>query len=412
VLDWICATVVGAREAPARAVQAVLAADGCVGASSVIGSELRTAAAQAALANGVAAHAVELDDMTSWMRGHPGASVCSATIALAESRGSAGTDALIAIVAGYEIACRIGLALGPGHGAAGWHATGTVGTFAAAAACARLISLDADATARALGLAAVQAAGLNAGIGTMAKPLHAGRAAANGLTAALLAEQGFTGPADAIEDFADTHTTSFDPARPDAVIGRRRGISSVTFKRYACCGLLNPSVAALAALRAEHAIEPGAVLRLSLAVPEPTLAICGISEPTTALEGKFSFRFAAAVAMAGRERDADAFTDASVADPALIALRDRVDVFAHGRADTQVDVELALADGRRLATSASPAEPATDEELPEQWRTLGDRLRLLAGPVIGPAACERVVAAVRDLDGPAPVSELLAAVRR
>src|SRR5262249_22908801 len=166
---------------------------------TVVGRPERLPPLAAALANGTASHALDYDDVNSAMMGHPTVAILAALLALAESRGSRGCDVVEAFVAGYEAQCRIAQAVGHNPYQRGFHATGTIGTFGAAAACARLLNLDPDQTAIALGIGATQAAGLKAMFGTMSKPLHAGKACANGLLAARLAARGFTANPAAVE---------------------------------------------------------------------------------------------------------------------------------------------------------------------------------------------------------------------
>src|SRR5262249_14371887 len=148
---------------------------------------------------GAAAHALDYDDVNVAIPGHPSVAILPGLLALAERQRASGRDVSTAFVAGYETACRIGIALLPGHYHLGFHATGTIGSLGAAAACARLLGLSAMARAAALGIAATQAAGLKAQFGTMCKPFHAGKAAQNGLLAARLAARGFTSRDDILE---------------------------------------------------------------------------------------------------------------------------------------------------------------------------------------------------------------------
>ena len=189
-------------------------------------------ALDAALANGTASHSMELDDVAIGMGGHPSVSVCSAAVALGEAMGSSTSELLVAQLAGYEVAVRLGIAFGPSHGRTGWHATGTVGAFAATAACCRLLGLSPDQVVAALGIAVSQAAGINAGIGTSAKPLHAGKAAAAGVLTARLVAAGATGPADGLERYAAIAGATFDPERATDALAERqasgRSFSSAT----------------------------------------------------------------------------------------------------------------------------------------------------------------------------------------
>jgi 2-methylcitrate dehydratase PrpD len=223
VLDYLGVALAGAGDELVRLLLDELAEVGGAPQASVIGHEGRLPALSAALVNGAAGHALDYDDVNMAMPGHPSVAILPGLLALAELRRSSGREVITAFVAGYETACRIGMALSPGHYNLGFHSTGTIGSFGAAAACARLLGRDADATAIALGIAGTQAAGLKSQFGTMCKPFHAGKAAQNGLLAARLAARGFTSRDDIIEcvqGFAPAHGPDFSPeaalATPEA----------------------------------------------------------------------------------------------------------------------------------------------------------------------------------------------------
>src|SRR5208282_5374636 len=170
-----------------------------------------------------------------------------------------GREVVAAFVAGYEIACRIGMALRPGHYNLGFHSTATVGSFGAAAACARLLGLDAETTATALGIAGTQAAGLKSQFGTMCKPLHAGKAAYHGLLAARLAARGFTARPDILEcaqGFARTHSPDFNPERALATPPGGFHLRNNLFKYHAACYLTHAPIETARKLRAQHGVTP------------------------------------------------------------------------------------------------------------------------------------------------------------
>src|SRR5262245_51948231 len=195
-------------------------------------------ALSAALVNGGMGHALDYDDVNMAMPGHPSVAILPGLLALAEFRHSSGREVVTAFVAGYETACRIGAALQPGHYNLGFHSTGTVGSFGAAAACARLRGLDAEATAVALGIAGTQAAGLKSQFGTMCKPFHAGKAAQNGLLAARLAARGFSGRGDIVEcvqGFALTHGPDFVPEASLAAPEAGFHVLANLFKYHSAC---------------------------------------------------------------------------------------------------------------------------------------------------------------------------------
>ncbi|MGH7115839.1 MAG: MmgE/PrpD family protein, partial [Stellaceae bacterium] len=215
VLDTLGCAVAGAGDPLVGMLLDEMTESGGAPQASVLGRRQRLPALAAALVNGAAGHALDYDDVHIAMPGHPSVAVLPGLLALAEWRGSSGRDVMTAFVAGYETACRIGAALSPGHYALGFHSTATVGCLGAAAACARLLDLDAEATATALGIAGTQAAGLKSEFGTMCKPFHAGKAAQNGLLAARLAARGFSSRPDLVEceqGFALTHGPDFRPA--------------------------------------------------------------------------------------------------------------------------------------------------------------------------------------------------------
>jgi len=217
VLDYVACTLAGSREDLTEILLAEMAEQGGAPTATVIGHAARLPVLSAALVNGSASHALDFDDVNLAMTGHPSVVLLSALLALAEERSSSGAELLTAFVAGYELQCRIGMLLAPGHyNVIGFHATGTLGSFGATASCAHLLGLDAEQSATALGIAGTQAAGLKSMFGTMWKPLHAGKAAYHGLLAARLAKRGFTSRADVLEcpqGFSRTHSPDFNPER-------------------------------------------------------------------------------------------------------------------------------------------------------------------------------------------------------
>src|SRR5262249_51517142 len=216
VLDWLAVTLAGSRDELARILVDEAAEQGGKPAATLVGFTLRAPTQQAALVNGTVSHALDYDDVNLTMTGNPTVPLVASLLALGEARGASGRDFIAAFVAGYETICRVGTLVAPGHYGRGFHATATVGSFGAAAACAHLLGLDADKTATALGIAGTQAAGLKWMFGTMCKPLHAGKAAQNGLIGATLAARGFTSRGDVLEcaqGFAATQSPDFHPDR-------------------------------------------------------------------------------------------------------------------------------------------------------------------------------------------------------
>jgi 2-methylcitrate dehydratase PrpD len=408
LLDWLAVTLAGSREELSRILAEQAIEDGGKPAASLIGRSEKISAQQAALVNGAASHALDYDDVNLAMNGHPTVPIVPALLALAEERGASGADFLAAFVAGYETECRIGALVLPDHYGRGFHATGTIGSFGAAAACAHLLGLDAEKTAIALGIAATQAAGLKSMFGTMCKPLHAGKAAQNGLLAALLAARGFTSRTDALEcaqGFAATQSSDFRPER--ALVDPPGGyhLRNNLFKYHAACYLTHAPIECARKLRREHAIDAGAVREASLKVDAGASKVCHILAPKNGLEAKFSLLLATAMALAGIDTARlDAYSEATAQDRALAALRDKINVdFEPGWPHTQARLKLTLNDGRTLEANHDSGIPERD--LQEQGRRLEAKFASLAEPMLGKRA-RSLAAAATALDQQTDLREL------
>lgn len=395
-LDWLGCALAGSGEPLAVILRDELT--GAEGDATVVGTGRTAGARSAALVNGAAGHALDFDDTHLRLSGHPTVPVLPAALAVAEELDLSGERLLTAFVVGVEVECRIGALLAPGHYRAGWHATGTVGTFGAAAAVAHLLGLDAERTAHALALAGTQAAGLQASFGTMAKPLHAGKAASDGLLAARLAARGFTGNPAVLEAPRGLGTAAGgaapDPAQLDRLDGRWT-IRETLFKYHAACYLTHASINAALALAGKVALPD--VDRVEVHVAESSLPVCNIPEPRTGLEGKFSLRATTAMALLGDDTtDRAAYSDARMGEHELVALRDRVRVVpAPDRAGTRAAVVVVSRAGDRFVAEDDTGRPADDLAL--QRARLSSKFRGLAAPVVGDRRAEELRQAVVDL---------------
>jgi 2-methylcitrate dehydratase PrpD len=413
VLDWIGVTVAGAQEPVGRALQAVALGEAGAATCTIVGTPHRAGPQAAALANGTASHAHDYDDISFWMQGHPTVTVGAAVLALAELRGLTGEEVIVALAAGYDIGSRVGVAIGKQHYLDGWHSTGTIGMFAAAAGASRALGLDAEATERALGLAATQAAGLKVSFGSMAKALHGGRAAAGGVLAALLAEGGFTGAYGAIEGhqgFVSTQAAGFAPERPDTVMDGLIGIDSIAFKKHPACGATHATIDALQDTFAERSLEGADVERVVLRVTREMLDICCIDAPATGTEGMFSVRHAGALVLAGRTTGIAGFTDEAVGDPAVLAAGALIEVGEHPDRATGIrtEVTIRLRSGEEIVCDRPQRIAATDEELPRQWQTLCVKFCELVSPVVGSEAVDELVRRIARFEHEGDIGGLLA----
>ncbi len=328
VFDTVAVTLAARSDPVVRILLEAVTPELAPGESSLLdGSARRVSAQSAALVNGTAAHALDFDDMHPAMIGHPSAPLVPAVLALAEERGSSGRDVVAALVAGYEVQCRIGAAGMPSHYLRGFHPTGTAATFGVAVAAGRLMGLDAAQLALAMGIAGAQAAGLKSMFGTMCKPLHSGKAAANGIFAARLAERGFTSSRDVLtaeQGFFATQTDTADVELVRTPFGAPWYTTGIVFKLYAACGFTHSAIENMLALRAEMA--PDDVARVDLLVNPELLTAAGIDTPTTPLEAKFSVRWVTAMALATGSVAASDFTDDLPQDRVLQELTRRIHV--------------------------------------------------------------------------------------
>ena len=283
--------------------------------------------ADAALVNGVAVHAFELDDYHN-AKLHCGAAVIPAALAVAERLNSSGRDLLTAIVAGYEVMIRSSLALNPSAARLrGWHLTGVTGPFGAAAACAVLLKLNAEESAWALGLAGTQGAGLWAfnADGTMSKRLHPGKAAHSGVLAAELAQLGFSGPT-SIYEFEDggvlkAFSDHSDPAPLTRDLGRVFHVDNNSIKPYCCCGSTHAYIDAALALRKKLGAPWDTRKKVRVGTCKVVDVQCGFDYvPSSALNAQMSLRYAVAVALMDGAALPAQFTDAKMNDPAIVGL--------------------------------------------------------------------------------------------
>lgn len=380
LLNW-CGCAIGAshHETINNMLAAVLPFAGQPQAQ-ILGRSERTDILHAALVNGVSSHVFDFDD-THARAVHPSAPVLPALLALAEWKGISGADLIHAFVVGVETELRVGLSVFPEHYMTGWHITGTAGVFGAAAGAGKLLGLNEQQMAWALGIAATQSSGLREMFGSMCKSLHPGRAAQNGLTAALLASKNFTSSEQGIEakrGFGHVMSTRFDPSVITAEWGKRYELSSNMYKPFACGLVVQGTIDGCIQLRNEYRLTPEMIEFVDLKVSPIVFELTAKENPQTGLEGKFSVFHAAAVALRfGRAGEAE-FSDACVLDPETVALRRRVRIEQDagiGRVQSRVFIK--LRDGRILERYVEHAlgtleRPMSDADLEAKFRGLAE----------------------------------------
>ncbi|MDR3530802.1 MAG: MmgE/PrpD family protein [Rhodopila sp.] len=412
VLDTIGCTIAGASDELVAILLAEMQEQGGTEVATVMGHAGRLPVASAAIVNGAASHALDFDDVNLAMPGHPSVAILPVLLALAEERGSSGAEVLTAFVAGYELQCQVGNTIAPGHyDVLGFHATATVGSFGAAAACAHLLGLDAEKFATALGIAGTQAAGLKSMFGTMCKPLHAGKASYHGLLAAKLAARGFTSRTDVLEcaqGFARTHSPDFNPDRAFDTPPNGWWIASNLFKYHASCYMTHAAIESARKLRERLGIKADQVERINVRLEEACDRICNIPSPRTGLEAKFSLRLTTAMGLAGVDTGRrSSFSEEVAADSVLVGLRDKVSLdFRAGIPNTFTEIELLLTDGSRHTAQHDSGVPAAD--VVDQGKRLEAKFAGLVDPVLGTEKTARLIAEIDRLDTLPEVRGLLA----
>jgi 2-methylcitrate dehydratase PrpD len=394
VLDGLGLALAGAASQTGEIARKYLRALGFVGeeGSTVIGSDLRIPARFAAFANGISIHADDFDDTqlaiakdrVYGLLTHPTAPALPPALAIAERDRRSGADLMLAYQVGVEVECKVAEAIMPRHYQTGFHSTATCGSIGAAAAAAKLLGLDREATRRALAIGATQAGGLRENFGTMTKPFHAGRAAENGLVAAEIAALGFTASPNALEADRGFFRAAGGGFSPEMIDGKLANpwtfaFPGVSIKPHPSGSLTHPGMAVMMELILKHDIKPESVKRVAVGTNHNMPNALIHHRPKNELQAKFSMEFCMAILLLERKAGLEQFTDKVVNRPDVQAMIEKVGFGVHPEAEaagfdkmtTLVEVE--LADGKVVKGQAdfgkgSPANPMTDEELSEKFR--------------------------------------------
>ncbi|MBZ5622504.1 MAG: MmgE/PrpD family protein [Acidobacteriia bacterium] len=416
VLDWLGSALAGAVEPPARMAQRVVAALGTSQEATVFAAG-RSSAAGAALANGVASHILELDDIHKGSTVHAAAPIIPAALAVAEREHADGRAFLLAVAVGYEAALRIGEAVNPSHYRF-WHPTGTAATFGAAAAAGSLLKLNASRMLDALGTAGTEAAGLwefNAD-GAMSKHLHPGKAAFNGVLAADLAYAGFTGATRILEGergFFRAMAASHDASRITDGLGTRWKIDENCYKLHACCGHTHSAIDIALDLRTERGWSAAEVLdqiaEIHIETYGPGFEIVRNPDPATSYQAKFSIAYCVATALLDGRAGIEQFRGCPELLHTILLHRTRItvapDLTAKYPARWPGRLTITLRDGARIAKAAD--YPRGNPENPVSTAVLEDKFASLVTPVFGPATVRRALHALHSLDSCADMAEAL-----
>ena len=382
LIDTVGVALLGASFPWARAARTYAERYGAAGTSRVIGTSVRASAPLAALANGVAAHAFELDSLRRPGAGvHPGAALVPVALALGEELHASGAELLAAIVAGCEVMFRIGAASRHSSETVGFHAPGLTGPFGAAVVAGRLLGLDGERLCHALGIAGSLCGGLlafaKAGNGAMVKRLHLGRAAESGILAARLAEGGFEGPDAVLEGgfgFLDAYCADSDPALLTAGLGERWETRTLCIKRYPCHITAHTAVESARALRDEHRFVPGQIAAIRVRASAKVLSHHGSHEAKGVMALQYSVPYCVAIALSDDADDPHAFGERALANPQVHTLARTVvcEPWPDAPSGWASEVHITLRDGRALERAnddfpGTPTRPLSAAELGEKF---------------------------------------------
>ncbi len=415
ILDWFSATIPGGVEDPARFVAASLGEEVGSGSSRLIPDGTKATPRTAALINGTAAHTLEVDDIYRDAIYHPGPPTIAAALAAAQSRKLSGQDLIAAVVAGYEVSNRIGRAIQPRHYDY-WHTTGTVGAFGAAAASARALGLSAVQAKHAIANSATFAAALQQAFRSdaMSKALHAGRAAETGLLCALMAEKGVTGADNMLEGergFGNAMSEDVDWDATFADLGQDFTITRMTQKNHCCCGHAFAAIDGVLVICRSNELRATDIKKITVGTYEKALEVCGNRNPKTPYEAKFSLAYVCAMAALEGSARLAAFTPEWLENTDLRALMERVEMAVDPRAEAvfpgqrSAFVEIETQDGHTFLHYAptrkgDPDAPLSDAELENKFREL-------AGVVLNQAEMDQLIKRVWALEELVDVNGLI-----
>jgi len=413
LLNWVGCAVGGSQhETVDRAVKALTPFSGKAEAN-LLGRKERLDASTAALLNGIASHIFDYDDTHLKTIIHPAGPVASALLALSQHQKVSGTAFLNALILGMEVECRIGNAVYPEHYAMGWHITGTTGAFGSAAACGKLLGLNAHQMAWALGIAASQPVGLKVQFGSMTKSFHPGRAAQNGMLAAILAQQGFTSDIHAIEGkdgWGRALSTRRNWSEVTEGLGTRYEAALNTYKPFACGIVTHPGIDAAIQLRNENHLTGGEIESVTLRGNPLVQSLTGRNEPAAGLEGKFSIYHCIAVGILQGAAGERQFSDAVVRDPAVVALRRKVVLITDPAISTeQGELTIRLKDGRVLTKRIEHAVGSLDVPMTDSM--LEAKFTDLAQGILSPAKTRRLMDLCWGVEGLSDAGQIAVAAK-
>ncbi|MBW2307103.1 MAG: MmgE/PrpD family protein [Deltaproteobacteria bacterium] len=409
VLDGLAVTLAGHNHEVGRAIVSFVRELGGNPVATVLADGFRTSAPMAAYANGTLSHALDYDDVNVNIGGHPTVPVLSAILAVGEMVKATGQEFLLAYILGVEAETKLGRAIIKVFYNLGWHPTSTLGTLGAAAACSKLLGLDAEKTLMALGIAGSAASGLKQNFGTMTKPLHLGQSAKNGVLAAMLAQRGWTADRRILEGhfgFCNLFCgrDQYDLREMTEYLGNPWEIldPGISLKKYPCCGSIHSSLDAMFELLKETPLRADQVKKVECQVDPTKDHTLVHPRPCTGLEGKFSLEYCLAASILDGKVGLAQFEDEKIRDPRVQDLLPRIVASKDEKvANWGSRVRIETTDGRVLFRENGPSSGIT------LWDDLAAKYRDCAVPVLGPHGAERALGMVQGLEEMSNISELV-----
>ncbi|OGP90017.1 MAG: hypothetical protein A2156_01465 [Deltaproteobacteria bacterium RBG_16_48_10] len=384
------------------------------GPCTVLGSPECWNPLTAALVNGSLGHALDYDDTYQAVPVHTSGSLLAASLAVAERQKASGKELIRGMALGTEVAIRIGLALGRSHVDKGWHGTGTFNTFGGATAAGTLLNLSEKQMITCLGTAAVQATGLlRAAAGTMCKPLHAGKAAMNGILSGLLASKGHWTAPEGVLEMRNGFAALFSerPQMEEGLkgLGKDFYLLNTSFKISASCSQTQATIDGIHELKSKHGIDPESVEEIRLTVNPIAGTVAGIPEPKDGYQGKFSLAYCASLALYGYGHFPESFSDAMVNRPELQAACRKVKLnIVPGMGDVESGIEMRLKDGRKVSTYVPIAKGNPGNELSQE--DLKGKFNRLVEPSFGQKSTQILLSTLlrcEDLEDSRKLGDLL-----
>ncbi|MFH1351390.1 MAG: MmgE/PrpD family protein [Pseudomonadota bacterium] len=419
IADFLGVTVAGSGEESARMIQRLVEEQGLHGNATIMGTAIKSHATWASLANGIAGHALDYDDVSQPMYGHPTVPVLPAVLALGESLHINGVRLIESYIIGVEVTVKLSHGMNPAHYKRGWHSTCTLGTLGSAAAAAKLLGLKGGRLRSALAMAASQACGLQQNFGTMTKPFHAGRAAENGVLSALLSERGWTGNQNILEaplGFFDLFCGpgNYDAQRCIDNLGTPYDIEypGIILKKYPSCAFSHPAVDAAMAIASDPHYDRAAVDRVEGCIHELADQILIHRNPHTGLEAKFSLEACVALALVDGKVNIQSFTDEKILSKPVREMMTRIErkvVPSSVQGPVEFGpafVKVFLKNEKVMESiiekaKGNPENPLTREEVREKYRDC-------CSQVLPESSLDKSLSLVDDLEKLSDVSELMA----